>query len=365
MIRRILQGPDRGEDQSGITEDISGDPNADPVDLQIIGQEMVPVGGYGKGKGYGQTESSSTSAELVPATPTRPTTRLPIPAAEEQSAVEDRNVEVVAQRGFETPIGLQFPMGPPQVYGPTPHQQTPGQKNPPLFDAEQLQRLSALQQQAQWIYGAPRGFGSFVPFVPRPGALMDEEEKLAERRLKALQEEQNQRLKQFQDLEFQVHQMKQEVSQLRTENVQYRAANEGIRLENQELRRLVAQKEDPRFDTPQEAEREVEQVKSEAEQPREIPEENPPRAASSDESSEKTAFQVMVKLMEGMQEIHKSMLKKGSEGEKGDFEAVRSGQVELPSLPEWSAVNGPIDLSDWLVLIEPIMSDLSNTSGEW
>ena len=365
MIRRILQGPDRGEDQSGITEDISGDPNADPVDLQIIGQEMVPVGGYGKGKGYGQTESSSTSAELVPATPTRPTTRLPIPAAEEQSAVEDRNVEVVAQRGFETPIGLQFPMGPPQVYGPTPHQQTPGQENPPLFDAEQLQRLSALQQQAQWIYGAPRGFGSFVPFVPRPGALMDEEEKLAERRLKALQEEQNQRLKQFQDLEFQVHQMKQEVSQLRTENVQYRAANEGIRLENQELRRLVAQKEDPRFDTPQEAEREVEQVKSEAEQPREIPEENPPRAASSDESSEKTAFQVMVKLMEGMQEIHKSMLKKGSEGEKGDFEAVRSGQVELPSLPEWSAVNGPIDLSDWLVLIEPIMSDLSNTSGEW
>ena len=40
------------------------------------------------------------------------------------------------------------------------------------------------------------------------------------------------------------------------------------------------------------------------------------------------------------------MLKKGADGEKSDFEAVRSGQVELPLLPEWSAVNGPIDLSD-------------------
>lgn len=66
------------------------------------------------------------------------------------------------------------------------------------------------------------------------------------------------------------------------------------------------------------------------------------RDPPAEESPEKTAFQVMVKLMEGMQEIQKSMLKKGADGGRSDFDTVRSGQVELPLLPEWSAVNGPI-----------------------
>lgn len=68
---------------------------------------------------------------------------------------------------------------------------TPGQEIQPLFDAD----LNALQQQAQWIYGSQRGFGSFVPFIPRLAGLTEEEEKLAERRQVLLSEEQEQRLK--------------------------------------------------------------------------------------------------------------------------------------------------------------------------
>ena len=49
---------------------------------------------------------------------------------------------------------------------------------------------------------------------------------------------------------------------------------------------------------------------------------------------------------------------------EGDSESVR-GQQELPQLAPWSAASGPVDLSDWLAIIEPIMSDLSATSGLW
>ena len=78
MIRRLrdtLNGPGENESHSGRPEESMDEPNSDPLDLQIIGQEMVSVSGNGKGKGNGHGGSSATSAELVPATPTRPTTR--------------------------------------------------------------------------------------------------------------------------------------------------------------------------------------------------------------------------------------------------------------------------------------------------
>ena len=49
---------------------------------------------------------------------------------------------------------------------------------------------------------------------------------------------------------------------------------------------------------------------------------------------------------------------------EGESEYVRNAQP-LPQLPEWNALTGPIDLGDWLALIEPMMSDLTGTSGEW
>ena len=248
MIRRLrdtFNGPDENESHSGRPEESMEEPNSDPVDLQIIGQEMVSVSGNGKGKGNGHGGSSATSAELVPATPTRPTTRPTMLATEEKQAIEDRRVEgLEAPRGQETPAGLPHPIGLPQAYGPTPPQPTPGQEIQPLFDAEQLQRLSALQQQAQWIYGAQRGFGSFVPYIPRPAGLTEEEEKLAERRQLLLSEDQEQRLKRSHELELKINLMQKKVDELSAANEGIRIENEGIRRENEDLRRMVAARRD-------------------------------------------------------------------------------------------------------------------------
>eukprot|EP00434_Breviolum_minutum_P034818 symbB.v1.2.030822.t1/scaffold3511.1/size105743/1 len=64
--------------------------------------------------------------------------------------------------------------------------------------------------------------------------------------------------------------------------------------------------------------------------------------------------------LEGMTNLQKQIMEKDKDK---DTETVRS-QIELPPLPPWSSTTGPVDLSDWLVLIEPIMSDLTATSGE-
>eukprot|EP00438_Fugacium_kawagutii_P030710 Skav213064 [mRNA] locus=scaffold364:594309:601403:- [translate_table: standard] len=77
---------------------------------------------------------------------------------------------------------------------------------------------------------------------------------------------------------------------------------------------------------------------------------------------EPPAFQVMLKILTGMQEMQKQLMEtRDNDGQGSDN--VRS--LTLPPLAEWSASTGPIDLNDWLALIDPMMSDLSNSSGEW
>ena len=66
--------------------------------------------------------------------------------------------------------------------------------------------------------------------------------------------------------------------------------------------------------------------------------------------------------MEGMQAFQKQMM--DGKDDEGASEAVRHAPA-LPSLHEWSSTTGPIDLNDWMALIEPLMSDLSNSSGQW
>ena len=72
---------------------------------------------------------------------------------------------------------------------------------------------------------------------------------------------------------------------------------------------------------------------------------------------------VILKLMEGMQEIQKKLMK-GTGEDSEEAEVVRHS-VELPKLQEWSAESGPIDYAGWLLLLQPIMSDLSASSEEW
>ena len=53
---------------------------------------------------------------------------------------------------------------------------------------------------------------------------------------------------------------------------------------------------------------------------------------------------------------------KGGDGH--DEEALRGG-VELHQLPEWSPDTAPVDLQDWLLLVDPQMCDISASSHEW
>ena len=81
---------------------------------------------------------------------------------------------------------------------------------------------------------------------------------------------------------------------------------------------------------------------------------------------------VILKLLQGTQDFQKKMVKSshrddpGGEGEATP-EVVQRG-VELPKLPEWPPETGPIDFSDWLLVICPVMGGLSPSSeapGAW
>eukprot|EP00438_Fugacium_kawagutii_P029112 Skav233709 [mRNA] locus=scaffold2120:28636:35173:- [translate_table: standard] len=73
-------------------------------------------------------------------------------------------------------------------------------------------------------------------------------------------------------------------------------------------------------------------------------------------------MQSMLKVMEGMQMMQHQILdvRKGKE-----VEIVKNSVMELPKLPEWKAETAPLDLTDWLLTIEPTMGDLSDGSQQW
>lgn len=77
---------------------------------------------------------------------------------------------------------------------------------------------------------------------------------------------------------------------------------------------------------------------------------------------------VILKLLQGMQDLQKKLVKGHTRddhgGEEGSPQLVQRG-VELPKLPEWSPETGPIDFSDWLLVIQPMMGDPSSSSEEW
>ena len=46
-------------------------------------------------------------------------------------------------------------------------------------------------------------------------------------------------------------------------------------------------------------------------------------------------------------------------------EVVRSGAPDLPDLMPWTSGTGPLQLGDWMLLLNPIISDLTTSSQEW
>lgn len=68
------------------------------------------------------------------------------------------------------------------------------------------------------------------------------------------------------------------------------------------------------------------------------------------------SLEVMALMLQSMQRM--------MEDREDRMESIRHAVPDLPSLPEWSG-NGPIDMGDWLILLEPIMSNLSANSETW
>ena len=78
------------------------------------------------------------------------------------------------------------------------------------------------------------------------------------------------------------------------------------------------------------------------------------------------SLEVMALMMESMKEMQKRMNdSKDDAGLVKGVETIRTGSPDLPALQPWEAQHGPLILGDWLLLMEPIVADLSMTAGEW
>ena len=63
--------------------------------------------------------------------------------------------------------------------------------------------------------------------------------------------------------------------------------------------------------------------------------------------------------------MQQQLMKQQKNPAEDTSEVVKAGNVELPKLPEYKPESAPIDLDDWLCLLEPIMADLSDSSQTW
>ena len=79
----------------------------------------------------------------------------------------------------------------------------------------------------------------------------------------------------------------------------------------------------------------------------------------------KQSMKFMMLMMETMKEFQKSVGGAKEEGVVRGVEVVRTGVPDLPPLALWDAQTGPLQLGDWILLVEPIVSDLSVTASEW
>ena len=232
----------------------------------------------------------------------------------------------------------------------------------PLFDREQLGRLTMLQQQAPWLYmgGDHRGF---IPHLPRPEMLLREEEsyglqaRAREAREASLREQEEEK-RRYENMKEENTQLKRRLEKLEeTLREERYSTPQGVSkdLENEERRK---EREEHVFEDRRRSE------KAERREEQEAQESRGREGETGKGSGEATAFQVMLKLMEGMQQMQRQFLEGKEEEKGGSGEYVRSSQ-QLPSLAEWTPSTGPIDLNDWLALIEPMMCDLTSTSGDW
>ena len=118
----------------------------------------------------------------------------------------------------------------------------------------------------------------------------------------------------------------------------------------------------PPTSAPKEAARPPEGMSGEAQQPGG---EHPSAETGAAGFTEKS-LEFMCLMMENMKELQRKYQEDREEGGSiRGIEVVRSGAQELPPLPGWSPNQSPLQLSDWLLLIEPVVSDLTATAETW
>ncbi len=273
----------------------------------------------------------------------------------------------------------------------------------PLFDEEQLRRMNELMIQAPLLWG-PRE----EPTLPRPQWLKEEEDRqlrMAELREKAKEDwrDQQRRALMLQDedqlkwlgkmrgLEEEIQRSQKEESDLRKINLALIENNKKLLEDNKKLREgaremieKLRQFPDSPYGTPegveegrkeQEAEKDLGKEGAGGETtPRMKTEEGgaggetTPRmkteggGAASSPVDSKLMMKGMMKLMEGMQMMQSQILEIRK---NKDVEVVKGSVGELPRLAEWRPETAPLDLTDWLISIEPAMGDLSDGSQQW
>ena len=400
-----MEQPRRSDAQNGSDGHQRGE-----ASLEIIGQELVPLSAS---PGEFLTEAGAiqnppvSSTEIVLATP--------------QSSMTGPVVSTVANPvltlGIATPKSVQSaPNGPPTSFGPTGQQVRQqdggdpresighqGQDLLPLFDDQQLRRFAEIYQQAPMVYPS-------ADFVRRPAFLVrdgrDQEARREEvqsgsgaaiggpssgptldssavsvllNEVQALRKAQMDVAKENVALRAQVMGL---IAQSPGREEEFNTPDRGESVANGSCGDLPEHPKecpDPKeFQTPKVLPRYQECPGSQAlpghkefHDPNVLPgskahegsggEHLPAGAVPGPAGPSDQTIQILMKMMEGMTNLQKQIMEKDKDK---DTETVRS-QVELPPLPPWSSTTGPVDLSDWLVLIEPIMSDLTATSGEW
>ena len=271
-----------------------------------------------------------------------------------------------------------------------------------LFDEEQLKRMNELMLQAPLLMGVREGKGEDVP--SRPQWLREEEvrhQKFIEDRERIREEwrDQQRRVLMLQDagqlkllermkgLEDEAQKSQKEVDELRKMNVALIDNNKKLLDDNKKLRdstremiEKFRQLPDSPYGTPngiedsgdgkregKELEEEAEEEEKNEEKGSEAEGQSTPRkkekeGAATSPVDPKLMMKGMIKLMEGMQLMQSQILevKKNK-----DVEVVKGSVGELPKLAEWRPETAPLDLTDWLISIEPAMGDLSDGSQQW
>ena len=78
------------------------------------------------------------------------------------------------------------------------------------------------------------------------------------------------------------------------------------------------------------------------------------------------SMELMLLMMQTMTEMQKKMVEGHDEaGVVKGVEVVRNGVPDLPPLPVWHPNQGPLQLGDWLLMIGPLVADLTTTSEVW